>query len=311
MGDTVVLNIHEINVFLTAAETQNFSEAARQLHMTQPAVSMQIQSLEQRLGVDLFERSGRRIQLSEAGETLMPMARELVSMSLRIEEAMKSLGGEVVGHLKIGCSTTAGKYILPQLIARFRRMHPRVQVTVYNSGRDQVMDMLCDGMTHISVISSLVSCRDAEFKPFFTDRAVVIAPIDHPWANRNTIKPQELREADFIIRDDTAGTRQVMMEGLLEHGVHLDDLNIVMELGNAEAIEMAVEEGIGVSIVSRLVAQRGVDLGRIKMLEIEGLNLERKIYIAYNVRRAATSAQTEFWNFVHEPRNETLLKLAA
>jgi len=306
-----MLNIHEMNVFLMAAETQNFSEAARQLHMTQPAVSMQIQSLEQRLGVNLFERSGRRIQLSEAGETLMPMARDLVSMSLRIEETMKSLGGAVVGHLKIGCSTTAGKYILPQLIARYRRKHPRVQVTVYNAGRDQVMDMLCDGMTHISVISSLVTCRDAEFQPFFSDRAVLVVPVDHAWASRGSIQPQELREADFIMRDDTAGTRQVMMEGLLEHGIHLDDLNVVMELGNAEAIEMAVEEGIGVSIVSRLVAQRGVDLGRIKIVEVEGLNLERKIYMAYNIRRAATSAQTEFWNFVHQPLNETLLKLAA
>jgi DNA-binding transcriptional LysR family regulator len=306
-----VLNVHEMNVFLTAAETQNFSEAARQLHMTQPAVSMQVQSLEQRLGVDLFERSGRRIQLSEAGETLMPMARELVSMSLRIEESMKSLGGEVVGHLKLGCSTTAGKYILPQLIARFRRMHPGVQVTVFNSKRDQVMEMLCDGKTHISMVSSLVNCREAEFQPFFDDRAVLIVPIDHPWASRSSIKPQELCEVDFILRDDTAGTRQVMMEGLLEHGIHLDDLKVVMELGNAEAIEMTVEEGIGVSIVSRLVAQRGVDLGRIKIVEVEGLNLERKIYMAYNVRRAATSAQTEFWNFVHQPLNETLLKLAA
>ncbi len=305
-----MLNVHEMNVFLTAAQTQNFSETARQLHMTQPAVSMQIQSLEQRLGVNLFERSGRRIQLSEAGETLMPMARELVSMSLRIEEAIKSLGGEVVGHLKLGCSTTAGKYILPQLIARFRRMHPRVQVTVYTSGRDQVMDMLCDGMTHISVVSSLVNCRDAEFQPFFIDRAVLIVPVDHPWANRSSIKPQELCEVDFILRDDTAGTRQVMAEGLTEHGIHLDDLNVVMELGNAEAIEMAVEEGIGVSIVSRLVAQRGIDLGRIRMLEIEELNLERKIYMAYNIRRAATSVQAEFWNFVHQPLNETLLKLA-
>ena len=306
-----MLNVHEMNVFLMAAETQNFSEAARQLHMTQPAVSMQIQSLEQRLGVNLFERSGRRIQLSEAGETLMPMARDLVSMSLRVEETMKSLGGDVVGHLKLGCSTTAGKYILPQLIARFRRKHPRVQVTVYTSGREPVMDMLCDGMTHISIISSLVTCRDAEFKPFFTDRAVLIVPVDHAWASRASIKPQELREADFIMRDDSAGTRQVMMEGLLEHGIHLDDLNAVMELGNAEAIEMAVEEGIGVSIVSRLVAQRGVDLGRIKIVEVEGLNLERKIYMAYNIRRAATNAQTEFWDFVHQPLNETLLKLAA
>ncbi|GAB4542104.1 MAG: selenium metabolism-associated LysR family transcriptional regulator [Anaerolineae bacterium] len=306
-----MLNVHEMNVFLVAAETQNFSEAARQLHMTQPAVSMQIQALEQRLGVNLFERSGRRIQLSEAGETLMPMARELVGMSLRIEETMKSLGGEVVGHLKIGCSTTAGKYILPQLIARFRREHPRVQVTVYNNSRDQVMDMLCEGMTHISVISSLVSCRDAEFKPFFTDRAVLIVPVDHPWADRGSVSPHELCEVNFIMRDDTAGTRQVMMEGLIEHGIHLDDLNVVMELGSAEAIEMAVEEGIGVSIVSRLVAQRGVDLGRIKVVDVEGLVLERKIYMAYNIRRPATNAQSEFWNFVHQPLNETLLKLAA
>lgn len=306
-----MLNIYEINIFLTAAETQNFSEAARQLHMTQPAVSMQIQSLEQRLGVDLFERSGRRIQLSEAGEALMPMARDLISMSLRIEETIKSLSGDVVGHLKIGCSTTAGKYILPHLIARFRRKHPRVQVTVYNSSRDNVMDMLRDGVTHISVVSSLVSCREAEFQPFFTDRVVLIVPVDHPWASRDSVNPQELCEVDFILRDDTAGTRQVMLEGLLEHSIHIDDLKVVMELGNAEAIEMAVEEGIGVSFVSRLVAQRGVDLGRIKIVEVEGLNLERKIYMAYNIRRAATTTQTEFWDFVHQPVNETLLQLAA
>ena len=94
-----MLNVHEMNIFLTAAETENFSEAARQLHMTQPAVSMQIQSLEQRLGVTLFERAGRRIQLSEAGEALLPMARDLVSMSLRIEETMQSLGGSVVDFI--------------------------------------------------------------------------------------------------------------------------------------------------------------------------------------------------------------------
>lgn len=306
-----MLNIHEMNVFLAAAETQNFSEAARQLHMTQPAVSMQIQSLEQLLGVLLFERSGRRIQLSEAGETLIPMARDLVNMSLRIEETMKSLSGKVVGHLKIGCSTTAGKYILPQLVARFRRMHPAVHVTVYNSSRDHVMQMLCDGMTHISVISSLIHCREAEFQPFFTDRVVLIVPADHPWASRGMIKPEELSGVDFILRDDTAGTHQVVLEGLLEHGIQVDDLRVVMELGNAEAIEMAVEEGIGVSFVSRLVAQRGVELGRIKVVQVEGLNLERKIYMTYNMRRAATSAQAEFWNFVHQPLNETLLKLAA
>jgi DNA-binding transcriptional LysR family regulator len=131
---------------------------------------------------------------------------------------------------------------------------------VYNSGRDHVMQMLCDGLTHISVVSSLVNCRDAEFKPFFSDRVVLIVPVDHPWASRDSIAPQQLRDAVFV---------------------------------------------------SWLVAQRGVQLGRIKIVEIEGLNLERKIYMAYHIRRAATSAQAEFWNFVHKPVNETLLKLAA
>jgi DNA-binding transcriptional LysR family regulator len=306
-----MLNIHEMNIFLLAAETENFSETARQLHMTQPAVSMQIQSLEQRLGVTLFERAGRSIQLSEAGEALLPMARDLVSMSLGIEETMKSLGGTVVGHLKIGCSTTAGKYILPQLVARFRRQHPGVHVSVYTKGRDQVMHMLCDGLTHISVVSSLVHCRDAEFQPFFTDRVVLAVPVDHEWGKRSNIKPHELCDVDFILRAEPAGTRQIMVEGLLDHGIHLDDLNIVMELGNAEAIEMAIEEGIGVSFISRLVAQRGVETGRLKTVDVEGLKLERKIYMAYNIRRAATRTQSEFWNFVHQPVNETLLQLAA
>ena len=306
-----MLNIHEMNVFLTAAETENFSEAARLLHMTQPAISMQIQSLEQRLGVQLFERAGRRIQLSDAGETLLPMARDLVSMSLRIEETIKSLSGDVVGHLKIGCSTASGKYILPQLVARFRRMYPRVNVTIYTGGRDQVMHMLADGVTHISVVSSLVSCRDAEFRHFFTDRVVLVVPADHAWAGRPSVKPHELCEVDFILRDDTSGTHQVMAEALRGRGIQLDDFKIVMELGNPEAIEMAVEEGIGVSFLPLLVAQRGIELGRIKVVEVEGLNLERKIYMAYNVHRAATRSQAEFWNFVHQPANETLLKLAA
>ncbi len=304
-----MLNVHEMIIFLAAAETENFSEAARRLNMTQPAVSMAIRSLEKRLKVRLFERAGRNVRLSDAGMALMPMARDLVHMSQHLEETISAHSSEIIGHLKIGCSTTAGKYVLPPLIARFRDLHPQVRVTVITDcGRAHVLELLCDGHTHISVVSSLGPCPDAEFQHFFTDQVVLIVPRDHRWAERDAIRAEELTEETFILRTEFSGTRQVMEEGLLEQGVHLGDLNVVMELGNAEAIEMAVEQGIGVAFVSGLVAQRGVELGRIHVVPVEGLRLERPIYMAQNSRRPPTRAQAAFWKFVRQPANGALLK---
>lgn len=306
-----MLNVYELNVFLVAAETENFSEAARQLHLSQPAVSQHIQALERHLGVQLFHRTGRHVSLTEAGQALIPMAREMVHLSKRIEETMWSLEGRVVGHLRIGCSTTSGKYILPPLVARFREVHPDVHVTVEVSSRQGVIERLCEGQVHLCITSARVSHKELRYQDFFTDRVVLIVPADHPWANRESIRPEELLSADFIMREETSGTRQVMLEGLEKHGISLDQLNVVMELGNAEAIEMAVEEGIGVAFVSRLAARKGLELKRVREVQVEGLTLWRPIFMACHSRRPATSAQLAFWEFVHEPKNEALLELAA
>lgn len=307
----IVLDVYELNVFLMAAETENFSEAARQLNLTQPAVSMQIRALERKLGVDLFHRAGRSLALTEQGRALMPLSRDMVNRAIRIEEEIESLKGEVVGHLKIGCSTTTGKYFLPHLAARFRARHPAVQLTIFNHSRDRVMEGLCDGTVQMVVVSSTPACRDAEYRHFFTDNVVLIVPTNHPWADRDVIAPEELRGADFILRDTQSGTREEVEAVLGEVGLSVDDFNMVMEIGNSEAISMAVEEGIGVAFVSRTVARRGIEMGKIKEVRVAGLSLTREIYIAYSRRHPATQAQTEFWGFVQEPNNESLLQLAA
>ena len=306
-----MLDVYEMKVFLVAAETENFSEAARQLILTQPAVSIQIRSLEKKLGVELFYRAGRSLSLTEQGQILMSMARDMVNHAIQIEEEIESLKGEVVGHLKIGCSTATGKYFLPHLAARFRRCFPAVQMTIYNHGRDVVINELCEGTVQLIVVSAPPTCKDVEYRHFFTDHVVLIVPIDHPWTERDIITVEELRGANFILRDHQSGTREEVEEVLTEVGLSVSDLNVVMEIGNSEAISMAVEEGMGAAFVSRTVARRGIELGKIREVAVAGLSLKREVFIAHSQRYPATRAQSEFWDFIQTPENETLLNLAA
>jgi DNA-binding transcriptional LysR family regulator len=307
----MMLEVHELNVFLTAAETENFSEAARQLHLTQPAVSMQIRALEKKLDVDLFHRSGRTLCLTEQGKALMPLARDVINRAIQIQEELESLKGEVVGHLRLGCSTATGKYILPHLVARFRCRHPKVQITIYNHNRNMVLHQLDDGSVQLAVVSAQPGGTEVTYRHFFTDHIVLIVPAGHTWARQEVIAPDDLLATPFIFRDPQSGTRQEVETALAERGISLNDLNVVMEIGNSEAISMAVEEGIGAAFVSRTVARRGIDLGKVREVCVAGLSLKREVFIAYSHRYPATRAQIEFWNFVQEPDNERLLELAA
>ncbi len=298
---------HELNIFVNVAETMSFTEAAKRLHISQPAVSMQISNLESRLNTVLFDRSGRNIGSTEAADVLLPMAREMLNYATHIEETMASLHGSLTGHLQIACSTSAGKYILPHLIARFREHHPDVRVTVSVCTPESAIERVCDARSQLGILSSEAGCREVEYRHFFTDRVVLITPRQHPWARRKSVKPQELVGQPFILREETAGTRRVMQTGLLEHGIRVRDLDVVMALGNAEAIESSVEAGIGIAFISRLVAKRCIDAGHVVEVPVEELCLERELHIIRNSRRAQTRIQAAFWDFAHAPENQPLL----
>jgi DNA-binding transcriptional LysR family regulator len=215
-----MLELYELNVFVHAAETSSFTAAAARLHVSQPAVSMQISNLEKRLNTALFDRSGRNIRPTEAADVLLPLAREILNFGTHIEETMASLPGTLKGHLQVACSTSAGKYILPHLIARFRQEHPDVRVTVGICSAEAAVERICDGRSQLGILSSEAACKDVEYCPFFDDRVVLIAPRQHPWAERESVAPRELIGQPFIMREETAGTYRVMQAGLLEHGIH-------------------------------------------------------------------------------------------
>jgi DNA-binding transcriptional LysR family regulator len=306
-----MLNLSEIQVFAVAAETGNFSEAARRLHLSQPAVSQQIRSLENHLGVELFLRSGRGVALADAGEVLLPLARELLDLSHRIEETMRLLEGQVAGHLVIGCTTTAGKYMLPLVAAAFIQHHPNVQVTIGMCNCASIANPLLAREVHLGISSTKIVRQDMECQPFFTDHVVLVVPADHPFAGRSSVQPVELLDQPFILREAGSSTCQIVQDGLAGQGLSLDQLQVVMVVGNAEAIEMAVEHGLGIAFISRLAARHGLELGRLVEVPVEGLRLERQLYVVRNSRCAKTLAAIRFWDFVREQREKLAQTLAA
>lgn len=302
-----MFNINDLIVFLEAADCGSFSEAGRNLHLSQPAISQKIDSLQKHFRTKLFVRHGRSMRLTEAGQVLKPMAKELIGVSHRLEETMVSLQGEVVGEMMLGCSTASGKYLLPGLIAAFRQLYPLVRINVQVTSRNSVIEKLAVGDVALGISSKRIDQRDLEYRDFFTDDVILIVPANHPWADYARIYPDDLLDEPFILREEVAGTREVLFDALRQRDIYPEMLNVVMEIGNAEAIVMAVEEGIGIAFISRLAAARGLELGKVKEVTVDGMILQRSISIVRNNHIPPTRAQIEFWDFVNSVEGQKKL----
>lgn len=305
-----MINLHELHVFVEAALAQNFSVAARRLYLSQPAVSLHIANLERQLGMELFHRNGRTIQLSDAGRVLLPIAQDALRQVRQIEEKMSSLKGVIVGELSIACSTTVGKYILPRIVAGFRRSYPQVHVTINVTSRRSAIDWLLTGRAEIAVVSARLDHAELVSAPFTEDRIVLIVAADHPWADGRTVEPADLLSQPFITREISAGTYEVLAEGLAANSVDIGQLKTVLTLANAEAIEMSVEAGIGVAFVSQLAAARGLALRKVVEVPVAGMNLTREIDMVRRRRSMVTPLQQAFWDYVFDPDNQALRSMA-
>ena len=306
-----MIDLMKIQAFLHAAENLSFSETAKQMHLSQPTISHHIKMLEREFGVELFDRTGPGLHLTEAGRLLLPWARKLVRVSIEMQEMMSSLQEKIVGHLRIACSTTSGKYILPQLAARFHDRYPWVKVTILSCTQEHVVPRLLEEEANIGVLSREAFEGGLESQEFFTDHIIFIIPANHTWSVRQFIEPVDLIGAPLIIREPTSGTRRVTLTELGKHDIHLEDLNIFLEVGNAEAIVETVAAGFGVSFVSQLSAVHVLQTRQVVEIPVAGLDLQRKIYMVRRAMEAPNRAQEVFWGFIHDPANADLLQMAA
>jgi DNA-binding transcriptional LysR family regulator len=305
-----MIDIQKIETFLAAAENLSLSEAAKQLHLSRPAVSHQIRVLEQELDVALFIRVNTGLQLTEAGRLLLPWARRLLHDTSNLREMMSSLQEDNVGELRIACSTTAGKYILPQMAARFCKQYPGIRVRILACGPEQATLELLEGEAHIGVVSSEIGDMSLELQEFFRDTITLIVPANHRWVMRKMIEPAEILEEKIIMREETSGTRKVVLTELAKHDISLEDLDVFMELGNSEAIVRTVADGYGISFVSSLATACPLERGNVINIPVKGLDLQRRVYMVRKRISAPHRPRDVFWSFIHHPSNTDLLKMA-
>lgn len=273
------MNIAQLTTFVMVVEHGSFSEAARLLGISQPAVTMQVQALETEVGATLLDRRYRRIDLTEAGRLLLPKAKRILAELEETREQIASLSGTVTGRLVVAASTTPGVYVIPRMLGAFVEKYPDVGVTLVVHDTAEVVSAVESGAAQLGVTGGTVRGARATFEELGTDELVVIAPPESPLAKRRSLTLADLADETWVMRESGSATRQSGEKLLREHGVNPDELRVATELGTGEAIVCAVEGGLGIAIVSRYVAEKAVALGTVAIVRTAETPASRPLYL--------------------------------
>ncbi|WP_066638344.1 selenium metabolism-associated LysR family transcriptional regulator [Desulfolucanica intricata] len=302
------MNINFLHTFATVIEMDSISKAAKNLNITQPAVSKQISALEEQYGIKLLERLGRRMVPTEAGNKLYKHAKIILTHLEKLEEEMNELVSEIRGRLVIGASTIPGQYILPKIIGAFKKEYPQVKTFLEVADSGKVVQKLLDHEIHLGAVGTRVQHEKIASVKLAGDELVLITPPDHPFANRVGVRAAELAGENLVWRESDSGTRQEVEGKLAKAGLNIENLMIVAEFGSTEAIISAVEAGLGVSFVSRWAVQKKAGQQSLAVLNLEDVSLDRNLYVIYPKRKYFNRAAEAFINFLRSLNAEDFLK---
>jgi DNA-binding transcriptional LysR family regulator len=286
-----------IHVFRVVAHHLNFSRAAEELLLTQPAVTQQIKALEDEFGVPLFDRGGGRISLTPGGNALLPFADKMKILSEEATAAVAGAYGQQAGELALGASQTIGQYLLPNFVAGFMHNNPKVRITACSGNTDAMLEALLEHKIHLALIEGPEHRKDLHIEPFMEDHMVLVVPASHEWANHE-IKVSELANQPLLMREFGSGSRRVVEQALATAGLKAKDLKVSMELDSTEGLLSAVEAGLGVTFVSRWAVRNQISLGTLKLARVSGLKLSRKFSMAYPAGPEPSGSVGAFRNFL-------------
>jgi DNA-binding transcriptional LysR family regulator len=294
------MDTRQLAAFCAVVERKSFSQAAERLGVTQPAVSLQIRSLEQRLGRQLLDRSGRRVEPTEAGLRLYASAQRLLQLEEQLLEELEADDeGTIGGALELGASTGPGGSVVPVLLCDFQERHPDVHVRLSVSDTQTVVAQVADRELELGIVGAGRRHRGVTFEPFFRDEVVLAVPAGHPFAGK-TVTLEQLRGEPLIAMQEGAGVRQVIEDELRKAGTRLRDLDVRLELGLQESVRSAVLAGHGVTFISGLAIESDIAAGLIATARVRGLDPVREIFLARASGRSETRAARAFVSFARE-----------
>jgi len=294
------MDTRQLAAFCAVVERKSFSEAAERLGVTQPAVSQQIRSLEERLGQQLLDRSGRRVEPTEAGRRLYRGAQRLLAQERQLlEDIAGEAEGPLRGQLAIGASTGPGGTVVPVLLCEFAAANPEVTIELSIYDTQTVVDQVARRELELGVVGATPRNRAVAYEPLFRDEVILVCPPGHRFEGK-TVSLEELREEQLIVMQEGAGVRQVIEDELRKAGTRLRDLDVRLELGLQESVKSAVEAGHGVAFISRTGVEAELAAGTLAAARVKGLEPSREISLVRAAGRVSTRVADAFVEFARD-----------
>lgn len=286
--------LQQLRLFEAVARHSSFTRAAEEVHLSQPAVSIQVKRLEENVGLPLFDHVGKRITLTEAGRELYAASKDVLGRLSDLDSAIDSLKGEVAGSLRVTAVTSA-KYFLPHLLGAFLRRYPDVEPKLKVVNRQAMLERIADNEDDLYVMGHVPDDLDVEQVPFLENIISVVASPEHPLAGKRKVALKQLENERFLVRESGSGNRKVVGEFFSEQGIKI---NPSMELGSAEAIKQGVMAGLGISALSLHNLRLEVAAKQIVVLKVEGFPLRRRWNVVHRKGKSLSHAAQSFIEFL-------------
>ena len=294
------MDTRQLAAFCAVVERKSFSQAAERLGVTQPAVSLQVRALEKRLGTQLLDRSGRRVEPTEAGWRLYRGAQRMLQLEEQLLDQLAAEGGGAIsGELSIGASTGPAAIVVPLLLGEFQRANPAVRVALQVHDTQTVVQLVADRELELGIVGAARRHRAVQFEPFMRDEVILACPPAHRFAGR-TIELDDLRGEPLIVMQEGAGVRLVVEDELRRLGTKLRDFDVTLELGLQESVRSAVQAGYGISFISRAAIERELAAGTLAEARVAGMDATREISLVRGSGRVPTRAAEAFVSFARE-----------
>jgi len=296
------LTFRQLKVFEVVARLLNYTRAAKELHLSQPAVSMQIKQLEEQADTPLIEKLGKKLYLTEVGHEMYNYARSTMQQLLDLEETIAQMKTLQQGHLKLAVASTANHFVI-RLLARFARVHPKISISLDVTNRSSLLDLLDQNECDLVIMGRPPDGHNLISSPFLENPLVVVSNPNHYLAEKNHVSLKELAKEEFVIREEGSGTRSAIERFFKEHDL---EFKTKMDMSNNRAIKHAAEEDLGLAIVSMHTLEVELKAKTLKILNVKGFPIYRHWYVVQREGKRLSPIATVFRDYIMEEADQLL-----
>lgn len=299
------VDFRHLETFCRVASLKSFSKAAEDLFLTQPTISGHILALEKSLAIRLFDRTGREVRLTKAGEIFYSFAIKILNLRKELTNALSEFSQGIRGELTLGASTIPGEYLLPKVMGAFKKEHPFFSISLKIADTKEIIKNVLEGIVELGLVGARINHPSLLYEKYMEDEIIVISPSDHPLSHKKRVEMEALMREPWIIREEGSGTQMAVEKMLRKRGKSLKQFQVIMEMGSTSALKEGVKAGLGLAFISKKAVEEELHRKSLSTLEVEGIDpVLRPIYIVSYRGRTFSPIGMSFLRFLRRSKRE-------